>query len=156
MKPRRKGRWIMTEPKKRGRPRSPGVIPTRQTLMIEPMLYDQVERLARRRGSTRSDVVNQALREFIERQLLETEESQVAGRVAHAVEDGLERVNQRWSTLLVRNGMEALRLQYVLFNFLNEAGIPPSKIEKWREQGWNYAVQEYRRKPQHTLDEEDD
>jgi predicted transcriptional regulator len=146
----------MTEPKKRGRPRSPGVIPTRQTLMIEPALYEQVERLAQRWRATRSEVVNKALSEFIQRQLLEDEESQVAGKVANAVQDALERVNQRWSTLLVRNGMEALRLQYVMFNFLNEAGISPSKIEKWREQGWNYAVQEYKRRPHHTEDKEDD
>lgn len=140
----------MTQPKKRGRPRSPGVIPTRQTLMIDPGLYDQVERLAQRWGATRSEVVNRALSEFIQRQLLESEESQVASKVAHAVEDGLERVNRRWATLLVRNGMEALRTQYVLFNFLKEAGIPPSQIEKWRNEGWNFAIKEYKRRPHHT------
>jgi predicted transcriptional regulator len=122
--------------------------------MIEPGLYDRVERIADRRGCTRSEVVNRALEEYIQREILQSDESHVAGILARTIEEALVKTGNRWGTLMVRNGLESLRLEYVLFNFLVEAGIPTGKVEKWRTDGWKYAVQEYKRR--RAEGEEDD
>lgn len=139
----------MTQPnkKKPGRPRTTDTIPTRQTLRIQPGNYADLERLADQWGATRSDLVNRAIQEFVRRKTLERDEANVVPAIRLALEEVLEKHEKRIVSLLVRNGMEILRLQYVLFNFVTEAGLPPGKVEGWRESGWKFAVKEYRRRP---------
>jgi hypothetical protein len=55
--------------------------------------------------------------------------------------------------MIAQLAYETLTLQYVVFNFLVEANIPASKVEKWRTDGRKFAIQEYRRRPR-EMDEE--
>lgn len=146
----------MTQPKKKGpgRPRTSGTIPARQTLRIQPGNYADIERLAEQWGATRSELVNRAIQEFVSRKIVEREDAKVIPAVKLALEEVLEKEHKRLITLLVRNGMEILRLQYAMYNFMVEAGIPSGKVETWRDQGWKYARNEYRRRPAAADDEE--
>lgn len=136
-----------------GRPRTRSSIPARQTLMIHPHIYEQVERLAKRWGTSRSDVVNKALDDFTQRKLIESDQEHVSGVVFKEVYEGMHMVVKPLRALVARNGMETLRLQYILFHFMNTAGIAEARIEKWREDGWNYAVREYRKGRSEIIDE---
>lgn len=146
----------MTQPKKKGpgRPRTPGTVPAGQTLRIQPGNYADIERLAEQWGATRSELVNRAIQEFVRRKLIERDEGAVIPAVKLALEEVLEQDHKRLVTLLVRNGMEILRLQYAMYNFMVEAGIPSGKIETWRDQGRKFARNEYRKRPV-TADEQD-
>jgi hypothetical protein len=139
----------MTESKKRGpgRPRTTDTVPTRQTLRIQPGNYADLERLAKEWGATRSELVNRAIREFVVRKTAERDEANVIPAIKHALDEVLEKHEKRLVTLLVRNGMETMRLQYLLLNFITEANIPAGKADKWRNDGWLYAAKEYKRRP---------
>jgi metal-responsive CopG/Arc/MetJ family transcriptional regulator len=147
----------MTEPKKRGpgRPRTTDTVPTRQTLRIQPGNYTDLERLAKQWGATRSELVNRAIREFVVRKTAERDEENVIPLIRVVLEEVLERHDKRLASLLVRNGMETLRLQYVLLNFMTEASIPAGKVERWRNDGWQFARKEYKRRPIPDEEEEE-
>jgi len=148
----------MTEPKKRGpgRPRTTDTVPTRQTLRIQPGNYADIERLAKQWGATRSELVNRAIREFVVQKTAERDEANVIPAIRRALEEVLERHEKRIVSLLVRNGMESLRLQYLLLNFMTEASIPAGKADRWRNDAWKFARIEYRRRPNPDEDEEEE
>jgi hypothetical protein len=58
------------------------------------------------------------------------------------IEDRLQQVEYGLRRLIAVVGMEALRTQFVLLNFLVDAGIPKERVDAWREQGHEYAVRQ--------------
>lgn len=58
-------------------------------------------------------------------------------------------------TMIARVAYEVIRSQYVLLNFITDAGIPPAKVSEWHKQGWRYAVKEFKRQSLLDGDEEE-
>lgn len=91
--------------------------------------------------------MEEALRFYLMTDAAGRNDSQFAPLVNRLIQDQHQALGKGLRTLIVRLGHEIIRTQFVLFNFMTNAGISPGKVETWREDGWRYAVRELRTKP---------
>jgi hypothetical protein len=69
------------------------------------------------------------------------------------IEDRLHQVEYGLRRLIAVVGMEALRTQFVLLNFLVDAGVPKERVDAWREQGHEYAVRQLKNRTKQKPDD---
>ncbi|MFZ5823454.1 MAG: hypothetical protein ACOY94_03805 [Bacillota bacterium] len=74
--------------------------------------------------------------------------------IDRVIQERHRRLEAGLRTMMARAAYEVLRTQYIWLNFLTEAGIPPGKVETWREQGWTYAIKEFKRQPKAEMDDD--
>lgn len=65
--------------------------------------------------------------------------------VDRVVQERHQRLEAGLRTMIARVAHEVLRSQFVWLNFVTEAGVSASKVDTWYDQGWQYAVREFRR-----------
>lgn len=78
----------------------------------------------------------------------------LAPLIDRLIKERHRRLESGLRTMIARSAYEVIRTQYVLLNFITEAGIPPAKVSEWHKQGWRYAVKEFKR--QALLDGDED
>lgn len=81
-------------------------------------------------------------------------DSNLAPIIDRLIQERHRRLESGLRTMIARTAYEVIRTQYVLLNFLTEAGIQSAKVSDWHKQGWRYAVKEFKR--QALLDGEED
>lgn len=102
---------------------------------------------ARRNGVTQRAVIEEALRLYLAAEEAARTDGHLAPLINRVIHDQHQVLGKGLRSLLARIGQEIIRTQYVLLNFMAAAGIPETKIETWRSDGWRYAVREFKTRP---------
>jgi hypothetical protein len=106
-----------------------------------------VREVAHRRGTTQRALIEEALRAYLTEDAANRTDGQLAPLINRVIEDHHQLLGKSLRALIVRLGHEIMRTQFVLYNFMSTAGIPEGRVETWREDGWRYAVREFKLKP---------
>lgn len=126
----------------RRRVRPPGV--TKHTLDLPDALWHEAYRVARERGTTITALVCEGLSSQVREATALRNDAEMAPVINRLIQHALK----SHRTLTVRIGYEVLRQQFVLWNFLVTAGISEKEIAKWGEEGWEWAVKQFRQVPE--------
>lgn len=114
---------------------------------MDDPLASQVRETARRYGVSQRAVIEEALRFYLAAETTARNDGQIAPLINRVIQDQHQTLGKGLRTLIVRLGHEIIRTQFVLYNFMASAGIPESRVETWREDGWRYAVRELKQRP---------
>jgi len=140
------------QPQKRRSGRRPGT--SKRSIRIDSALYDRVRDLSETRATPMRDLLEQALRRILVEEAASRNEADLAPLVDKVLRDRNRRLETGLRTMMARIGFEVLRSHFVLMNFITEAGIQPSRVNTWHEQGWQYAIKEFRQTPEPDDQEE--
>jgi len=143
----------MSEKSKQPRRRS-GVV--ERTYRVEEGLYLQAADLARSKGLTMRALIEKALRNLLAEEAADRTERTYLPEIDRVLQERHKRMEASLRSMIARSALEVLRSQYIWLNFVTEAGVSPGKVETWREQGWLYAVKEFKRQPRSEQIDDDD
>jgi hypothetical protein len=116
-------------------------------LRLDDALKVQLRTMAKRRGTTQRALIEEAIRMLVVADSAAQNDADLAPLISNLIQDQHRVLGKGFRSLMVRVGYEVVRMQYVLYEFMTQAGIPGSKIATWREEGWRFAVREFRQKP---------
>lgn len=116
-------------------------------LRLDGTLTAEVRHVAERKGISKRALIEEALRLYLQDDAAARVDTQLAPLINRVLHDQHQLLGKGLRTLIVRVGHEIIRTQFVLLNFMSTAGIPTSKVDTWREDGWRYAVKEFKVKP---------
>jgi predicted transcriptional regulator len=136
---------------KRGNQR-PGMI--ERSIRVDEGMYRRFSQLAKRRGVSVQRLIEQSMLAVLAEETAHQIEQTLLPEIDRVLQDRHKRLEAGLRTMMARVGYEVLRTQYIWLNFLTEAGVSPGKVETWREQGWNYAVKEFKRQPKPEMDDD--
>jgi hypothetical protein len=119
---------------------------------VEDAVKVELRSISQRKGVTQQYLVDEALRLYVLADAASRNDAELAPLISRLIQDQHRTLGKGVRSLLVRLGYEVIRMQYVLYEFMTQAGIPGSKVATWREEGWRFAVKEFRQKPD-ELDE---
>lgn len=117
----------------------------RYTIVMDSQLFEAVKAHARQDRSTIRSVVERALGAYLLEATARQMDAQLAPVVDRLLQERHQRLESGLRTMIARVAHEVLRTQFVWLNFVTEAGVPPSKVDSWYDQGWHYAIREFRR-----------
>lgn len=123
------------------------------TTAIDSALLASVRSLANRKGSHICEILEAALRLLLVEDEAKRTDTTLAPLIDRVIETRLKAMEGGLRTMIARMAHENLTLQYIICNFIVEANIPPSKVERWRTDGYKFAVLEYRRRPKPEWDQ---
>jgi hypothetical protein len=112
------------------------------TTTVESRLFNEVKKLAESRGTTFRMVVESALGREVQEDATQRNVQMLEGLLRTVLEDRLQQVEYGLRRLIAVVGLESLRTQFILLNFLVDAGVPAEKVDAWRESGHEYAVRQ--------------
>lgn len=115
---------------------------TKRSIRIDDGAYNDLRTLAERRGTTLQDLILDAISNELREDAAKRTADLLRASLHEVMEDRLQQVEYGLRRLIAVVGMEALRTQFVLLNFLVDAGIPKERVDAWREQGHEYAVRQ--------------
>ncbi|HEY3366093.1 MAG TPA: hypothetical protein VGK74_13635, partial [Symbiobacteriaceae bacterium] len=113
---------------------------------MDDTLGDQLRTIAARRDTTQRALIEEAVRTYVMADTAGQNDADLAPLISRLIQDQHITLGKGFRSLQVRLGYEVIRMQYVLYEFMTQAGIPGSQIATWREEGWRFAVKEFRRK----------
>lgn len=116
------------------------------SLRVDDVVKVELRSMAKRRRVTQQSLVNEALRAYVLADAANHNDAELAPLISRLIENQHRALGSGFRSLLVRLGYELLRTEYVLYEFITHAGIPGSKVATWREEGWRFAVKEFRQK----------
>lgn len=117
----------------------------RHTVVMDSQLFAELKTRARQDKATMRAVVERALKAYLTEQSAHQNDAHLAPLVDRLIQDRHQRLEAGLRTMIARVAHEVLRSQFVWLNFVSEAGVPASKVDSWYDQGWHYAVREFRR-----------
>lgn len=117
----------------------------RHTVIMDSQLFGQVKARAQEDNATMRAVVERALKAYLTERVVHQNDAHLAPLVDRLIQDRHQRLEAGLRTMIARVAHEVLRTQFVWLNFVTEAGVPASKVDSWYDQGWHYAVREFRR-----------
>ncbi len=91
--------------------------------------------------------MEKALRNLLAEEAADRTERTYLPEIERVLQERHKRMEASLRSMIARSALEVLRSQYIWLNFVTEAGVSPGKVETWREQGWHYAVKEFKRQP---------
>lgn len=118
---------------------------TKHTVAIDNGLAQRAKELAQRQRTTFRELVEQGLSLQVEADTAGHSDSTLAPLIERILLERHRRLEAGLRTMMARVAYELLRSQYVWFNFMAEAGVQPSKVSRWHEEGWGFAVKEFKR-----------
>lgn len=147
---RRSSRRAIGRPSESGRDRF--------TTVLDQGLQQDIRALAKRKSAKICDLIELAMRRLLLEDTAARQDAILAPLVGRVIETHHKKLEGGLRTMIARLAHENLAIQYILCNFLVEANIPASKVERWRTDGQKFAIQEFRRRPKPELEEppEDD
>jgi len=113
---------------------------------VDPLLYADIRAVAKRKNARVCDVVELAFLRYLQEDTADRVDANMAPLIDRLIQTRHKSLEGGLRRMIARIAFETLTTQYILFNFMVEASIPPAKVEKWRADGRKYAIQEYRRK----------
>ncbi len=134
----------MEGPKKRRRV-VPGTV--ERSFRLDEALYSRVVALAKRRRTHIKALVEEGLTRLLAEEVANHTDQALAPEIDRVLQERHKRMEASLRSMIARSALEVLRSQYIWLNFVTEAGVSPGKVETWREQGWHYAVKEFKRQP---------
>lgn len=127
---------------------------TKKTLAIDDAIFSATKELAQRQRCSIRSLIEKGLMMQLVDDAAQRTDADLAPLIDRVLQDRHKRLEAGLRAMMARVGYEVLRTQYIWLNFLTEAGISPGKVETWREQGWQYAVKEFKRQPKPEVDDE--
>lgn len=122
------------------------------TTSIDSAVLAGIRELARRKDAQICEVIELALQRVLLEDSAARNDATLAPLMDRLIETRHKSLEGGLRTMIARLAHENLTIQYILCNFLVEASIPPSKVEKWRVDGRKFAIHEFRRRPQPELE----
>jgi hypothetical protein len=138
----------------RGRPASPGR--AKFATKIDPAILAGIREVAKRKKGRICDVAELALLRYIQEDAANRTDAHLAPLVDKVIETRVKSLEGGLRKMIARLAYENLSITYVLCNFIVEANVPASKVEKWRVDGRKFAVQEFRRRRSEYEDDPED
>jgi hypothetical protein len=123
---------------------------------LDPGIVDRIRTLAKRKDAQICEVAELAFSRYLQEDTAARTDATMAPLIDRMIETRHKGLEGGLRSMIARLAFETLTLQYILCNFLVEANIPASKVERWRTDGRKFAVQEFRRKPRELDEDEDD
>lgn len=118
----------------------------KRSIRIDQEIYLRVADIAKRRRSHVQTLVEQALLQILVMDTTKTTDADLAPIIDRVIQERHRKLEAGLRTIIAITGYEVLRTQYVLNNFLTEAGISPGLVDKWHEQGYQFAIKEFKRR----------
>lgn len=127
-----------------------------RSVRVDAALYQQVAALARKRRTSIQALLERALHEILMADTASRADANVAPIVNRVLHDRHRSLEKGLRKLIAVVGHEVLRSQYLLCEFFTEAGIKPSRIATWREEGYRFATKELQRRKSSSEPDEPD
>jgi len=112
--------------------------------------------LAKQERSSIRALVEQGLTIQLTGNAARSNDADLAPIIDRVIQERHRKLEAGLRTIIAITGYEVLRTQYVLNNFLAEAGISPGLVDKWHEQGYQFAIKEFKRRRRSDVDDDDD
>lgn len=125
-----------------------------RSIRVDEEIYRRFTQLAKRRGVSVNYLLETAIQNTLAEESAERTERAYLPEINRVLQERHQRMESSLRSMIARVALEVLRSQYVWLNFVTEAGVSHGKVETWREQGWHYAVKEFKRQPR--VDQVDD
>jgi hypothetical protein len=125
-------------------------------LRLETTLDKEVRLLAKRRSTTVRTVIEEALRTELLTDAAGRTDGELAPLIDRLLLDRHRRLEGGLRSMIARVAYEVLRTQYILLHFIVTAGVAEARVDKWREDGWLFAVREFKNQPKTEVEREEE
>ncbi|HYG58679.1 MAG TPA: hypothetical protein VD902_11535 [Symbiobacteriaceae bacterium] len=122
------------------------------TVRMDGNLKQAIAVSARSLGVSQNVLMVDAIRRYVREKTADQAEAEIAPLLSEIVTGTVRSHATGQRRMTVRLAYEVLRLQYVLCEFMVQAGISAGHIETWRSDGWTWAVKVFKQQP--AVDEE--
>jgi hypothetical protein len=116
-------------------------------LRLDESTTAAIREIARRQGRSQRAVIEEALQAYVLADTAGRTDSTMAPLIHQMLQDQHHTLGKGFRSVMVRVGHEMMRTQYVLYNFMVMAGMTEAQVERWREDGWRYAIKEFKQRP---------
>ncbi|HYF90935.1 MAG TPA: hypothetical protein VD969_01680 [Symbiobacteriaceae bacterium] len=137
-----------------GRPDSPGR--EKFATFVDSAIIAGIRETAKRKKARICQVTELALLRYLQEDEAGKTDAHLAPLIDRVIQTRLTHLEGGLRTMIARLAHENLAIMYVVCNFIVEANVPPGKVEKWRKDGYKFAVQEFRKRPNRYEDPPDE